>query len=597
MKGLLFILLLLPLFSLAQQSDSQLAYTYYENKEYDKAAECFFKLYERTRSSSYLDYHIICLINGKQYDKAEETLKKFLKTDDNNKDFLINLGYIYEQQGKPKKTEEYYERAIKKLIPHTNDIQNLANKFRNIREYGWATKTYLKGRELINQPNAFINELGDNYMMERDYENMFALFVQSLKMNPASISTITSKLSFARSSDVDRSVDAVIEEYLKNIFSDPKYSPAFDELAVWYALQKNDYRKAFDHAVKLNAKSENKINIYIDIAREASNSKNYAIAKEAYNKVLLLGKEDNNFYNTAQKEMLTCKYAECELQQSDAVTYKLLASESEEYMKENGYINSNTDILLMLADIYAYRLNVPDSANQLLVKGENIPRLDSRTLNILKSKRADLLAYTGNPWEATILYTQIEKANPNNDTGYEAKLKKAWLAYYQGDIIWAKAQFDVLKGATSKLISNDAIKMSHFINSNYEEESSTLEQLAQTEYRIYRKQYAEALPTLDSLIDNSTPGIADYASLEKAQLLMAEFKNQEAVIILKNLKENSGQVYIKAEAIYELAGLKAGTSEQQEALELYKLLVSEYSGSVYSVEAGRKYRELTTIPK
>ena len=45
--------------------------------------------------ANFLDYYIICLINGKEYDKAEDTLKKLLKTDDSNKDFLIDLGYIY----------------------------------------------------------------------------------------------------------------------------------------------------------------------------------------------------------------------------------------------------------------------------------------------------------------------------------------------------------------------------------------------------------------------------------------------------------------------------------------------------------------------
>ncbi len=66
---ILFIILI-PLFAQAQQSDSQLAYTYYQNKEYDKAGQLFLRLYERTRSSNFLDYYIICLINGKQYDKA-----------------------------------------------------------------------------------------------------------------------------------------------------------------------------------------------------------------------------------------------------------------------------------------------------------------------------------------------------------------------------------------------------------------------------------------------------------------------------------------------------------------------------------------------
>ena len=220
--------------------------------------------------------------------------------------------------------------------------------------------------------------------------------------------------------------------------------------------------------------------------------------------------------------------------------------------------------------------------------------MNNNVLYTVKSKRADLLTYMDNPWEATILYTQIEKANPNNDIGYEAKLKKAQLAYYSGDLLWAKAQFDVLKGATTKLISNDAIKMSHFINMNYEKDgdNSGLEKLAATEYRIYKKQYQAALPVLDSLIGNSSPEIADYTSLLKAKVLAQEFKHQEAAEILEKLKNESEQIYIQAEAIYELAALKVKMKEKVQALALYKQLVSEYSGSVYSVEGGRLYREL-----
>ena len=70
---------LLPLFAQAQQSSSQLAFTYYNNKEYDKAAETFLQLYQRTRSSQYLNYHIISLINDNQYDKVVELLKNLLK--------------------------------------------------------------------------------------------------------------------------------------------------------------------------------------------------------------------------------------------------------------------------------------------------------------------------------------------------------------------------------------------------------------------------------------------------------------------------------------------------------------------------------------
>ena len=96
-------LLFTSIYTLAQQSDSQLAYTYYQAKEYDKAAEKFLKLYERTHSANFLDYYIICLINGKEYDKAEDTLKKLLKTwaiSINNKGKPINRRNVTGKQSK-----------------------------------------------------------------------------------------------------------------------------------------------------------------------------------------------------------------------------------------------------------------------------------------------------------------------------------------------------------------------------------------------------------------------------------------------------------------------------------------------------------------
>mgnify|MGYP007124695361 CR=1 FL=1 len=51
-------------------------------------------------------------------------------------------------------------------------------------------------------------------------------------------------------------------------------------------------------------------------------------------------------------------------------------------------------------------------------------------------------------------------------------------------------------------------------------------------------------------------------------------------------------VYIKAEALFQLAGLKRKQKELQQAKELYRLLVTDYSGSVYSIEAAKLYRDL-----
>ena len=593
-----FIVILFLLFTsictLAQQSDSQLAYTYYQAKEYDKAAEKFLKLYERTHSANFLDYYIICLINGKEYDKAEDTLKKLLKTDDSNKDFLIDLGYIYQQQGKTNKSEECYGKAIKKIIPQNTAIINLANKFKNIREYSWAIKTYQQGRILLKKPDAFLKELGDCYLMERDYEQMMPLFVRSLELNPGSINNITAQLSFARSNDIVNSIDPVIEKTLKSLCQKTDYLPVFDELAVWYNLQVRNYPQALRHAILLNNKSENKLHIFLNIALDAVNNKAFTQATEAYQKILDKGKENNSFYLPARKGILTCRYEQLRQSPAERSDYLQIAGNCEKYMQEFGYTPTNIDILSLLAELYAYRLQQPDSADRLLDKAIRIPRLNPNTLSQLKSQRADLLTFMDNPWEATILYTQLEKANPNNDIGYEAKLKKAMLAYYAGDLLWAKAQFDVLKGATSKLISNDAIQMSHFIHMNYEAEGDNrdLEKMGRTEYLLYKQQFQEVLPRLDSLIGHCSPGISDYATLQEARSLCACFQDEEAAKLLSELKDRSEQVYIKAEALFQLAGLKRKQKELQQAKELYRLLVTDYSGSVYSIEAAKLYRDL-----
>lgn len=73
---------------------------------------------------------------------------------------------------------------------------------------------------------------------------------------------------------------------------------------------------------------------------------------------------------------------------------------------------------------------------------------------------------------------------------------------------------------------------------------------------------------------------------------MNQGQPEKAVPLLRQLKEKSSETYIQAEALFTWAGIQASMQKKTEAMELYKTLVSEYSGSVYSVESGKRYREL-----
>ena len=73
-------LLLAPVLLSAQNNDLQntanLAGKYYQNKEFDKAAELYEQLYSSTKSEGYFNIYFDCLLGIPDYERAEKAIKK-----------------------------------------------------------------------------------------------------------------------------------------------------------------------------------------------------------------------------------------------------------------------------------------------------------------------------------------------------------------------------------------------------------------------------------------------------------------------------------------------------------------------------------------
>ena len=55
-----------------------------------------------------------------------------------------------------------------------------------------------------------------------------------------------------------------------------------------------------------------------------------------------------------------------------------------------------------------------------------------------KLELADILLMRGDPWEAILLYSQVEKDFKENPIGHEAKFRRARISYFQGEFDWVK---------------------------------------------------------------------------------------------------------------------------------------------------------------
>ena len=160
----------------------------------------------------------------------------------------------------------------------------------------------------------------------------------------------------------------------------------------------------------------------------------------------------------------------------------------------------------------------------------------------------------------------------------------------------AQEQFKILKGATSKLISNDAIDMSVFILDNLGMDTTevTLQIFAAAELLSFQNKYQEALQKLDSIkILFPEHSLEDDVLYEKARIYRKLRMTDEMVKMYSQIIEKFAEEIRADNALYELAELyETKLNNPEKAKELYQKLFTDYSGSTFAIEAKKRYRKL-----
>jgi outer membrane protein assembly factor BamD (BamD/ComL family) len=231
-----------------------------------------------------------------------------------------------------------------------------------------------------------------------------------------------------------------------------------------------------------------------------------------------------------------------------------------------------------------------------------MPGISAHEIAQTKIDLADVYLFVGEIWEASLLYSQVEKAYKYDQLGETAKFKNAKISFYTGDFAWSKAQLDVLKASTSKLIANDAMELSLLITDNIgiDTNQAPLLLFAQADLLSYQNRNEEAIKLLDSLKKEfSYHSINDDVLFKRFQI---NYKQQQFDEALENLNEiitNYPTDLLGDDALYNAALIyDKNKNDQNKAAELYKKLLFDYIDSVYGVDARKRYRELkgeTTI--
>ena len=586
-----FILMLISVDSFAQQK-YKLAIEYYNSGEYEKAAQVYESLYrENTQNKSYFNRYVQCLLDLKDYDRAGKIIADELKKDPTDVSLYVTNGNLLERQGFPEKANQEYRKAITNLNPDPSNISNLATTFTNLAKYDLAIETYLKGEKIANIEGLYVYNLADLYRRQGDVKSMIKYYLMTAEKEQNSRNIQTSLQRYLSEDDYPE-----LQKQLYQKIQEKTDIPHYGELLQWTFVQKKEYDKALRQAKALDRQFDENGNRAFAIADIAYKAKDYDTAIDAYEYIVTTQGRNTSYYLDAKSGLLNAKKAKV----TDNYNYskedlQVLKQEYISFLNELGRNTQTAPLMQEFADFEALYVNELDTAIMILEEMRTFGGLHPDMVAKAKLSLGDYYLMNSDRWEASLLFSQVDKDFKEGYLGELARYRNAKLSYYAGDFEWAQEQFKILKGATSKLISNDAIDMSVFILDNLGLDTTevTLQMFAQADLLIFQNKFDEAIAKLDSIkIIFPDHSLEDDVLYQKAQIYNKLRKTDLTIEMYQTIIDKFNEEIRADNAIFELAELYQKLGEEDKAKGLYEKLFLDHSGSTFAVEARARYRKL-----
>lgn len=599
MKAFLLVLFLSSVFSnlSAQETEKELlAREYMDQGEFDKAVVLYSEIYKKNKNTYIYDNYLSCLIEIKDWKEAEKIIAKQVKNKPAIPRFQVDQAYVYLLQEKQKDAKKTFDKAVNWAKVQENLIIDLAAAF-EVRELNeWTLQSLLIGKKEHPGSVAIINALAELHRRNARYEAMFDEYFSLLDNPMYGVIDLEKILQDVIMEDIEGGAAEVFRVMLLKKLQKEPSNYDFTKLLIWYYIQMFEFDKAVLQAQAFERRSKGDGELLYEVAELCISNKAWASAEQALQHIIDKGSDEPYFYEARQK-MLEVKYEKLTNNfESTKESLEALAIEFRLALEETFYRSSRFELIILLARLEAFYLDEPINAVERLEKLLNTRGYEQLEYARAKLLLGDVMIVKGEVWEASLLYSQVEKSLKHDTIGFYAKFKNARLYYYLGEIDYASALLDILRGATSKLIANDAMKLSLLIQDNIDHDSSyvPLTYYARADMLDFSMKYEEAILTLDTIL-MTHPGhpIIDEALFKKANILIRLKRFDAAVLVLREILAAHYDDILGDNAVFLLAKINEeylGNSEK--AQEYYLQLILDFPGSVYASEARKRYRLL-----
>ncbi|MBK8845137.1 MAG: tetratricopeptide repeat protein [Bacteroidetes bacterium] len=593
----LLIAILIAGITVAQpNNDWQLAQQYFNAGEYEKALVYFEKRYDFDPNGTY-DGYLKCLIALREYDKGEKLIRKQMKKTDDDAPYYIDLANLYELQMDDAKAKENYLKAIKEVAKNQPAYINLANKFIEKGHVEYAVETYKEGRKNLRGQYPFIFEMAEAYGQMQNADMMIEELLTIPETAPQFIPSLQSILQNKLHNDYDGIIAGKFREgLLRRIQKNPNET-TYSELLYWLYLQEKDFDGALMQAKALDKRKDHNGIRVSEIGHMAMSNQQYSTAEEAFQYLVETYSDNKTIYVGARQQQIQSLYLRITSQKN--FTQNDLQKLDAAYngaLDELGRNSMTADLMRGHAHLKAFYLNDVNNADSILNQLIVMPALRPEDLAEVKLELGDLLILKDEVWDALLYYGQVDKDFKHDELGREAKFRVARAYYYEGQFEWAAGQLNVLKAATTQLISNDAMSLALLIQDNITVDTNPIPLIlyAHAELMAFQNRIPEALVALDSLT-KEFPGhsLQDEATFKKAEIAARQGDYDLALKLYNDIVLYHGDDILSDDSQFRIAGIYDNIKQdKQKAMDAYELFLQKYSGSLFVAEARKRFRTL-----
>lgn len=570
------------------------AQTYYDVEDYEHAVAAFDKLYKKDKTLNVYTGYLKSLLAVKEYKKAEKLVNDQLKRTPHSPTHTVDLGIVYKAWGKTKKAEETFEKAITLLNGDDMVTQMVANKFSELEEDDYALMTYERAGEILRNNNFYSGPMSELYFKKGDLDNGISALLRTNRnyFHNGIEDVKTTLLEYL--GDDKKKLSKAQKAILRKINEQPD-NPYYSELLVWLYTQKDDWDGALIQVRALDIRYKEQGERLLSFARYAVKEGEEKFALEVYNEVLEEGK-NYPIYTAVLNEKLSVQFKLIEdnpkRTKSDikrlSKDYQQLLDSFPEFYGMNAVKN--------YAKLEAQYADNPQKGIELLDKAINTPGTRRPFVAECKLMMGDYMILVDKIWDASLIYSQVQKEFREDVLGEEARFRNAKLAYYRADFDWANIQLKVLKASTSELIANDALYLSVLITENIPPDSnySALEKYAQADLLIFQNKDEEAEAMLED-IATSYPDhpLQDDIFMQRAKLAQKHGDFETAIQHLQQILTTHKDDVLADDALFTMAKIyEKHLNDKEEASKRYTQLILEYPGSTYIQLARKKVKEL-----